>query len=101
MLSASTVTAQSLSQDQERPEAIAKAQTEQLTEALSLDGSQSRAVFRALVSKEVSYKKQVTGKNNSDPAVMASKKKIADDLKASMKKILTDEQYKKWLEMKQ
>ncbi|MAN59499.1 MAG: hypothetical protein CMC08_06655 [Flavobacteriaceae bacterium] len=100
VLSTQNSVAQSLSQDQERPETIAKAQTEKLTEALNLDGTQSRAVFRALVSKEVSYKKQLAGKDIKEPTVAASKKKIDEDLSGSMKKILNDEQYKKWLALK-
>ncbi len=81
--------AQQLSQDNSRPEVIAKVETGKLTESLSLNGDQSRAVFRALVTKEVGYQK--SGDNNE------SKKKLDDQLKDAMKKTLNDEQYAKWL----
>ncbi len=92
-----SISAQSLSQDTNRPEVIAKEQTHQLTEALSLNGDQTRAVFRALVAKEVSYQKSVTGKDLSSTPVKADQKKIDTELQASMKKILTDAQYAQWM----
>ncbi len=84
-----TSAAQELSQDKSRPEVIAKAETAKLTDALGLDGDQSRAVFRALVAKEVGYQKNA---NNT-----AEKKKLDDQLKEAMKKTLTADQYAKWL----
>lgn len=92
-------TAQELSQDSSRPEVIAKAETETITQTLSLDGTQSRAVFRALVAKEVGYKKNVTGKDANSASVKAEKKKLDDQLKVEMKKILTADQYAQWLDM--
>ncbi|MDN3724739.1 hypothetical protein QRD02_10115 [Aequorivita sp. SDUM287046] len=81
--------AQELSQDKTRPEVIAKAETAQLTDALGLNGDQSRAVFRALVAKQVGYQK-----NADNPA---EKKKLDDQLQASMKKTLSADQYAQWL----
>ncbi len=96
LLGVQSISAQSLSQDNTRPEVIAKTETAQLTDALNLDGDQSRAVFRALVSKEVSYQKSVSGKDPKDAGVIGDKKRIDAQLKASMKKALTAEQYAKW-----
>ncbi len=91
-----STSAQSLSQDQNRPEVIAKTETSQLTDELGLSGDQSRAVFRALVTKEVSYQKEVNGKDLSNPAVKQSKEKADEILRGTMKKILTPEQYERW-----
>ena len=88
--------AQDLTQDANRPEVIAKTKTANLSEALQLNGDQQRSVFRALVANEVSYKKNIIGKNPSDAQVIADKKKIDDALIASMKKTLTAEQFEKW-----
>ncbi len=92
-----STSAQSLSQDQNRPEVIAKAEASKMTDELGMDGDQSRAAFRALVTKEVNYQKHVNGKDLSDPAVKAEKEKIDETLKGTMGKILTDEQFAKWL----
>ncbi len=89
-------TAQSLSQDQDRPEVIAKQKTSDLNEALSLTGDQQRYIFRALTANEVNYRKHVNGKDLSNPEVTANKKKYDDLLIKSMKKTLTAEQYTKW-----
>lgn len=92
-----TSEAQHLSQDKNRPEVIAKTETAQLTETLGLSGDQSRAVFRALVAKEVGYQKNVEGKDANSAAVVAEKKKLDNQLRESMKKILDDSQYAEWL----
>ena len=97
VLGVNSASAQGLSQDGARPEVVAKKQTSELSQALDLNGDQQRAVFRALVSKEVGYKKQVNGKDLNNASVKAEKQKIDASLKASMKKALTAEQYKKWL----
>lgn len=86
----------SLSQDQERPEVIAKQETATLTDNLGLNGDQTRATFRALVAKEVSYQKSVNGQDMNSAAVKAEKQKADAALSDSMKKILTAEQYAKW-----
>lgn len=94
---AQSVSAQSLSQDANRPEVIAKQETHVLTEDLGLNGDQTRAVFRALVAKEVNYQKNVTGKDLSNAAVKADKQKYDSELQESMKKILTAAQYSQWM----
>ena len=94
-----TSSAQQLSQDQNRPEVKAKTETANLTEALGLNGDQSRAVFRAFVAKEVGYQKNVDGKDTKSAAVIKKKKKLDDQLKEAMKKTLTADQYAKWLKM--
>lgn len=101
VLGVNSAVAQSLSQDEDRPEVIAKKQTEQLVEKLGLDGDQQRTVFRGLVSNEINYKKLVVGQDISDPSVIANKKKIDSSLDALMKKTLTAAQYKSWLVLKQ
>lgn len=96
MFGIQATSAQSLSEDQSRPEVIAKQETSTLTDNLGLNGDQTRAVFRALVAKEVSYQKSVSGKDGNSPSVKADKQKADATLKDSMKKILTDDQYAKW-----
>ena len=99
-LGINTSSAQGLTQNTDRPEVIAKKKSSELSKTLSLNGDQERAVFRALVSKEVGYKKQVDGKDANSPTVISEKKKIDAALIASMKNTLTPEQYKKWLTLK-
>jgi hypothetical protein len=99
LLGVQTTSAQQLSQDTNKPEVIAKAETAKITEALSLNGDQSRAVFRALVTKEVNYQKHITGKDVSNAAVKANKDKFDASLKEAMKKTLTAEQYAQWVKM--
>lgn len=93
-----TVNAQSLTENKDRPEVIAKNKSDLMTEKYNLNGNQSRAVFRALVKKEVDYQKSVTGKDQSSAAVRSEKEKIDNNLRAEMKKILTDEQFAQWEE---
>ncbi len=91
--------AQSLSQDQERPEVIAKLKTSEINDALDLTGEQQRYIFRALTANEVNMRKHVNGKDASNPEVVATKKKYDDALVQSMKKTLTPEQFAKWQKM--
>ena len=91
--------AQTLTQDQERPEVIAKAKVAELSPKLELDGTQQRALFRAYTAHESNYKKHVHGKDKSSATVKASMKKFDDVLKVSVKKALTEAQYNKWLSM--
>lgn len=91
-----SASAQALSEDQNRPEVIAKQETAEITEDLGLNGDQTRAVFRAMVAKEVSYQKNINGKDQNSQAVKAEKEKADATLKQSMKKILNAEQYAKW-----
>jgi len=100
LMGVTAVSAQSLSQDSDRPEVIAKAQVTKISEQLSLNDSQERALFRAYVQKEVKYKKGVSGKDPKADAVKAEMKKYNDELAAAVKKILTPEQYKKWEALK-
>ncbi|MGO3182718.1 MAG: hypothetical protein ACTIJ9_07795 [Aequorivita sp.] len=97
ILGVQTSSAQQLSQDNSRPEVIAKAETAKLTESLDLNGDQSRTIFRALVAKEVGYQKSVQGKDLKNAAVSSEKKKLDTQLKEAMKKTLTDDQYAEWL----
>ncbi len=101
LLGMGTMSAQTLKQNQYSPEVIAKKNTEKLNEALNLSGDQQRAVYRALVVKESNYSKDVNGKDVKSPAVAAAKQKHDEVFEISMKKALTDEQYKKWQSMKE
>ncbi len=97
VLGMTTTTAQSLSQDSQRPEVIAKQKVADLSADLGLSGEQERSLFRAYVQKEVGYNKSVTGKDQKSASVIAEKKKYDDQLAAAVKKAVTPEQYKKWL----
>jgi hypothetical protein len=88
-------------QDADRPEVVAKQKTAELSETLNLNGDQQRSVFRAMVANEVNYRKHVIGKDASNAQVIADKKKHDDVLTTSMKRILTDEQYKQWVALPQ
>jgi F0F1-type ATP synthase delta subunit len=99
LLGVQTVSSQQLSEDKSRPEVIAKAESAKITEALDLNGDQSRAVFRAYVAKEVNYQKHIDGKDAGDANVKANKEKFDSSLKEIMKKTLTAEQYAQWLKM--
>ncbi len=101
LLGMSTMSAQELSQNQDRPEVVAKQQVAALNQVLGLNGDQQRAVFRALVSKESNYRKNVSGKDLNNATVLANKKKYDADLDAAMKKALTKDQYSKWLSLKE
>ena len=90
--------AQELSQNQDKPDVIAKAQVAKLTNDLGLTGNQSRNIFRALVAKEVNYKKHINGNDPKDSKVIALRKEYDNNFKAEMKKNLTPEQYNKWLQ---
>ena len=50
LLCVQNVSAQNISQNQDRPEVIAKNQLVNLSDQLSLTGDQSRTLFRALVT---------------------------------------------------
>ncbi|UAB82461.1 hypothetical protein INR76_06805 [Marixanthomonas sp. SCSIO 43207] len=89
--------AQSLSQDADRPEVIAKKKVTELASKLELNDSQERALFRYYTSYEMKYKKNIAGKDLNEPKVAAEKKEYVDDLKANIKKTLNEEQYNKWL----
>lgn len=99
LLGVQNTSAQSLSEDANRPEAVAKAEVAKLTTALDLTGDQGRAIFRALVAKEVNYKKHVEGKDANNAEVIANKKKFDVSLQDAMKKNLTEAQYTKWVAM--
>lgn len=85
LLGMGTMNAQSLKQDKNTPEVVAKTKTAQLSDQLGLTGDQQRAVYRALVVK---------ANNNAKDA--ANKKKHNEVFETSMKRALTEEQYKKW-----
>jgi hypothetical protein len=94
LLCVQNVSAQNISQNQDRPEVIAKNQLVNLSDQLSLTGDQSRTLFRALVTKEVSIRKSELDENKT---TMVIDKKKADELfYIEMKKTLTTQQFTKW-----
>ncbi len=101
LLGIGDVTAQNLSQNQDRPEVIAKAKVADLSTKLDLTGDQQRSLFRSYTAHESNYKKHVTGKDISNVKVQADKKKFDAVLQASVKKNLSEAQFKKWLTLQQ
>jgi len=96
MLSTQSVVAQNLSQNQDRPEVAAKAELQELTNQLNLSGDQGRTLYRAIVTKEVSYRKSAEA-NGANSAQLAKDQKKADEIfYAEMKKVLKEDQFKKW-----
>ena len=94
LLCVQNVSAQNISQNQDRPEVIAKNQLVNLSDQLALNGDQSRTLFRALVTKEVSIRKSELDENKT---TMVIDKKKADELfYIEMKKTLTAQQFTKW-----
>jgi hypothetical protein len=94
------ISAQNLTQDQDRPEVVAKKIVNDLSSELNLNGDQQRAMFRAYTANETNYRKHIIGKDANDPTVIANKNKFDEVLTTSVKKILNDDQYKKWLSLK-
>lgn len=99
LFSVQNVSAQSLSQDQDRPEVVAKAKINNLTNELGLSGEQSRTLYRAIVIHEVDYRKLVGDKNSTKEIIISEKKKLDAVLGVSVKKTLTKDQYSKWLSL--
>jgi len=97
MFSTQNITAQSLTQDQERAEVVAKEQVAELTTQLDLTGDQTRTLYRAFVTKEVNYRKLVNGKDINNSQVASDKKKTDDVFTQALKATLTKEQYAKYL----
>jgi len=94
LLNFQNVSAQNISQNEDRPEVIAKNQLVNLSDQLALNGDQSRTLFRALVTKEVSIRKSELDENKT---TMVIDKKKADELfYIEMKKTLTTQQFTKW-----
>lgn len=101
LLGVQTASAQSTDElaARKKPEVVAKAQVADLSKKLELNGDQQRAMFRAIVAKEINYKKHVTGKDSNSKEVIGNKKKFDESYVASVKKILTDKQFAIWQKM--
>ncbi len=81
---------QQLKQDNSRADEAAKIEVNQMSQSLNLDGSQQRALFRALVSEAT--------RSGQTPQVLLGKA-VSDQNQAfaqTLKSILTPEQYRKW-----
>ncbi|MAT89681.1 MAG: hypothetical protein CMC35_03220 [Flavobacteriaceae bacterium] len=87
----------SIAQNQLRPEDAAKNKLAQLDEQLDLSGDQERTIFRALVSHEVAYRKEIQGMDESTSAYQAAVKENDAKLQAIMKKTLSNAQYTSWM----
>ncbi len=98
-LGVNTAMAQNLSEDQDRPEVVAKSKVADISAKLGLSGDQQRAMFRSYVAYEVSYSKNVKDKDMTDPNVIAEKNKAQETLKTAMKKTLDAKQFERWLAM--
>ena len=85
-------------QNQLRPEEAAKNKLAQLDAKLDLSGDQERTLFRALVSHEVAFRKEIQGMDESTSAYKAAVKENDAKLQAAMKKTLTSTQYTAWME---
>ena len=94
LFSSQSISAQSLKQNQDRPEVEANNKLQILTNELDLKDIQRRTLFRALVTKEVSFRKSELDKNKA--TMTTDQKKANDDFDSQMKKALDPEQYKKW-----
>ena len=94
LFSLQSISAQSLKQSQDRPEVIANNELQILTNELDLNDIQRRTLFRALVTKEVSFRKSELDENKA--TMETDQKKANDDFDSQMKRTLDPEQYKKW-----
>lgn len=98
-LGGQTMQAQSLSQNNSRPEAIAKMQLAELDKSLDFTADQERTLFRAFVQKEVNYKRYVNNAKISPVDAKANKAKYDAAFDEAMRKTLTEAQYSKWAAM--
>ena len=84
------VLGQQLQQDNSRPDEAAKIQVDQMSQMLNLNGSQQRALFRALVSEST--------RSGQSPKILLGK--AAQDQNEAfvqtLKSILTPDQFRKW-----
>ena len=94
LFSSQSSSAQSLKQNQDRPEVVANNELQILTNELDLNDIQRRTLFRALVTKEVSFRKSELDENKETKAT--DQKKANEDFNSQMKKTLEPNQYKKW-----
>ncbi len=65
LFSSQSISAQSLKQNQDRPEVVANNELQILTNELDLNDIQRRTLFRALVTKEVSFRKSELDENKA------------------------------------
>jgi len=81
---------QQLQQDNSRPDEAAKIQVDQLSQMLNLDGSQQRALFRAIVSEST--------RSGQSPQILLGKAAQGQNeaFVQTLKSILTPDQFHKW-----
>lgn len=99
-LGGQSMQAQSLSQDNSRPEAKAKIQLAELNKSLDFTADQERSLFRAFVQKEVNYNRYVNADGVTPEEAKKNKAKYDAAFDAAMRRTLTDAQYAKWAAMK-
>ena len=92
-----TMNGQTFTASGDKPDEMAKAELSQLDKDLNLSDEQERTLFRAIVKREVEYRKSVKGKDPNNPNVAHVARKLEENFNNSMKETLTDKQYKKWL----
>ncbi len=78
---------------QQSPEAIAKQKTYQLHQLVNLTGEQQGDVFRALVDAEQNLS-GLSNKKDTDMIKQEGTRTVNEKVEASLKSILTPEQYK-------
>lgn len=93
------VNAQTLTSNNDRPEAIAKTKIADLDKSLDLTDTQERTLFRAFVQREVNYSRYVNNPEIDAVSAKANKAKYDNAFDAAMKKTLTEAQYSKWVSM--
>ena len=91
--------AQTLTESPDKPDVVAKAEVAKLTNTLKLTDEQERTLFRVFLAKEVNYRKNVEGKDPTNPNVSHSINKIKENLEKGMAEVLTEKQLKKWKSM--
>jgi len=91
--------AQTLSESPDKPDVVAKAEVAKISNALKLTDDQERTLFRVFLAKEVNYRKNIQGKDASNPNVIQSVKNLDRNFLEGMKASLTEKQFNKWKSM--
>ncbi len=88
--------AQTLSVSPDKPDVVAKAEVAKISKDLKLTDDQERTLFRVFLAKEVNYRKNIEGKDQTNPNVVQSVKNLDRNFLEGMEASLTEKQFKKW-----
>lgn len=91
--------AQTITESGDKPDVAARAELADLDKALDLSDEQERTLFRAIMKREVEYRKSVQGKDMSNPNVSYTANKLKENFENELKAALTEKQFKKWQRM--